>query len=352
MEEFRFQRGLRQEDHLAPFLFILVMESLHISFTRIMERGYFSPISIGNVNKVSFSHLFYADDAIFIESMASMIGCKPATLPMSYLGIKVGDNMTRINAWKEVLSKVSNKLSRWKVKTLSVRGRLTLLKAVLGAIPTYYMSLYRAPLAVVTSLEAIRSKFFIGAENDEKNDMDRLEASFSSCEADALWVQVVKAIHGEQGDGHNTQFWNDAWIEDQPLKSKFPRLFALEMEKDVSVANKIEQDKLSTRLNISDRGLDIPSVICPICGDRLESSDHLFFSCSFVAQVYVLLAHWWDIPIPPLFLLALVGVVLRYPTKDDAKGVKFTTTMNTNYLKFGNIADEEMSDEEQKKDNR
>ncbi|GKC08207.1 hypothetical protein Tco_0999817, partial [Tanacetum coccineum] len=61
------------------------------------------------------------------------------------------------------------------------------------------------------------------------------------CEADALWVQVVKAIHGEQGDGRNTQFWNDAWIEDQPLKSKFPILFALEMEKDVSVANKIEQ---------------------------------------------------------------------------------------------------------------
>nr|GEU49715.1 RNA-directed DNA polymerase, eukaryota, reverse transcriptase zinc-binding domain protein [Tanacetum cinerariifolium] len=61
------------------------------------------------------------------------------------------------------------------------------------------------------------------------------------CEADALWVQVVKAIHGEQGDGRNTQFWNDAWMEDQPLKSKFTRLYALEMEKDVCVANKIEQ---------------------------------------------------------------------------------------------------------------
>ncbi|GKC71180.1 hypothetical protein Tco_1117063 [Tanacetum coccineum] len=51
---------------------------------------------------------------------------------------------------------------------------------------------------------------------------------------------------------------------------------------------------------MSARGLDIPSVICPICGERLESSDHLFFSCSFVAQVYVMLARWWDIHIPPL----------------------------------------------------
>ncbi|GKE52387.1 hypothetical protein Tco_1487543, partial [Tanacetum coccineum] len=43
----------------------------------------------------------------------------------------------------EVVKKVSNKLSFWKAKSLSVGGRLTLIKSVLGAIPTYYMSLFR-----------------------------------------------------------------------------------------------------------------------------------------------------------------------------------------------------------------
>ena len=42
---------------------------------------------------------------------------------------------------------------------------------------------------------------------------------------------------------------------------------------------KVRLDCLPTRLNISRRGMDIASILCPICGIAVESSRHLFFDC-------------------------------------------------------------------------
>ncbi|GJU66652.1 hypothetical protein Tco_1252911 [Tanacetum coccineum] len=60
--------------------------------------------------------------------------------------------------WKPILDKFQNRLSSWKAKTLSYGGRHAIIKLVLGALGTYYFSLFKAPKYVIDymrSLDAI-----------------------------------------------------------------------------------------------------------------------------------------------------------------------------------------------------
>nr|GEU41664.1 RNA-directed DNA polymerase, eukaryota [Tanacetum cinerariifolium] len=80
----------------------------------------------------------------------------------------VGGNMSLVKAWDDTVDKLKGRLSKWKLKTLSIGGRLTILKSVLGSTPIYNMSLYKVPKTVLNSMEAIRRKFFNGIHDAER----------------------------------------------------------------------------------------------------------------------------------------------------------------------------------------
>ncbi|GJR64060.1 RNA-directed DNA polymerase, eukaryota [Tanacetum coccineum] len=203
-EEFQFHKGLKQGDPLSPFLFILVMESLHISFQRVVDAGLFKGIILSP--SLHLSHLLYADDAIFmgqwneanfdtivhvldcfhrasglrinmsksklmgiyvddekVVQAARKIGCVTLKTPFTYLGSKVGGLMSRLQPWNETVKGMTSRLSKWKMKTLSIGGRLTLLKSVLGSMPIYHMSLFKVPMKILQRMESIRSHFFNGS---------------------------------------------------------------------------------------------------------------------------------------------------------------------------------------------
>nr|GEV98846.1 RNA-directed DNA polymerase, eukaryota [Tanacetum cinerariifolium] len=173
--EVPFHCGLKQGDPLSPYLFILIMESFNMSFTRAIDEGVFKGVHLHG--STSISHLFYADDVMFIGEWsddnlkgiinilqcfflasglkinieksqvlrvgvpssivmqaASLIGCGVLHMQFRYLGH---------NAWASTVDKLRSRLSKWKVKTLSIGGRLTLLKAVLGASHLYNMSIFK-----------------------------------------------------------------------------------------------------------------------------------------------------------------------------------------------------------------
>ncbi|GJU37753.1 RNA-directed DNA polymerase, eukaryota, reverse transcriptase zinc-binding domain protein [Tanacetum coccineum] len=210
------------------------------------------------------------------------------------------------------------------------------------------------------------------------------------------WQDVILAIHSLQskginlmdfiqkkvGNGENTSFWDDSWLGEVALKVLYKRLYALEMCKSISVAEKmghpslshyfrrmprggVEQenygllcskvadlvlpnisdrwcwslegsqefsvkssrilidntilpkaevptrwlrvvpikvnvhawrvclDKLPTRANLSLRGMDIPSIACPLCNSAVESTSHIFFACPLARQVWRKFLIWY-----------------------------------------------------------
>nr|GEW58016.1 cysteine-rich receptor-like protein kinase [Tanacetum cinerariifolium] len=66
-----------------------------------------------------------------------------------------------------ILAVFHKRLSKWKSKSLSFGGRLTLIKPVLGSLGVYYFSSFKAPKKVICKLESIRRKFFWGGGVDE-----------------------------------------------------------------------------------------------------------------------------------------------------------------------------------------
>ncbi|GJT55644.1 RNA-directed DNA polymerase, eukaryota [Tanacetum coccineum] len=60
---------------------------------------------------------------------------------------------------------------------------------------------------------------------------------------------------------------------------------------------KVKLDILPTRLNISKRGMDIESILCPLCEKNVESSSHIFFTCPISREIFRKVLLWWEIDI-------------------------------------------------------
>ncbi|GJY95555.1 RNA-directed DNA polymerase, eukaryota, reverse transcriptase zinc-binding domain protein [Tanacetum coccineum] len=76
--------------------------------------------------------------------------------------------MSRCHNWEAIVKKFSSKLSLWKERLLSVGCRISLIKSVLGNLPTYFMSLYLMPASIRSKLESLRNNFFNGSELGER----------------------------------------------------------------------------------------------------------------------------------------------------------------------------------------
>nr|GEW06130.1 RNA-directed DNA polymerase, eukaryota, nucleotide-binding alpha-beta plait domain protein [Tanacetum cinerariifolium] len=99
--EFYFHCGLKQGDPLAPYLFILVMKSLHMSFSRVVDAGLFKGVRLQG--SLFISHLFYVNDALFLEEWSDK------NLELNSTLAKIKDQMTSVTSLCEMACQVVQK---------------------------------------------------------------------------------------------------------------------------------------------------------------------------------------------------------------------------------------------------
>nr|GEZ64769.1 RNA-directed DNA polymerase, eukaryota, reverse transcriptase zinc-binding domain protein [Tanacetum cinerariifolium] len=125
-----------------------------------------------NLQKSKLIGISVKDD--IVSRAAIKMGCSTLKALFIYLGVKVIGSMARVRSWDEIVEKIKKRLSKWKMNTLSIGGRLTLIKSVLSLTPLYYMSMFKVLSQVLKFLEGIRRKFFIGSDLKE-NKIDGVE---------------------------------------------------------------------------------------------------------------------------------------------------------------------------------
>nr|KAJ0207362.1 hypothetical protein LSAT_V11C500238820 [Lactuca sativa] len=170
--EFLMEKVLRQGDPLSPFLFITAMEGFNVALKSACNK-----VLKLNFNK---SRVFGVGSTLAETTWwVSTFGCEPTCLPFTYIG----------NNWKPIIGKYMSKLTVWKSKTLSFKGGLTLIMVILGNLPTYYLSLFVAPVGLLDQLEEIRIDFLWGGVDGAS------KFSITTKDEGRLGVGSIKALN-------------------------------------------------------------------------------------------------------------------------------------------------------------
>ncbi|GKV06468.1 hypothetical protein SLEP1_g18364 [Rubroshorea leprosula] len=210
-ESFKPSRGLRQGDPLSPYLFILCLEYLSLNLHHGTNSGLWKGSKLGKSGPL-FSHLFFADDLIFIGKATTsnalylkqlldffcfrsgqsinqekskvlfsvnvysstrqdicQILCYVETLFLGkYLGFPISSRKIKKFDCGFIVDKVRSKLTGWKANMLSLAGRATLVSSVLASIPNYYMQGMFLPASIQNELDAISRNFIWGSTSAKK----------------------------------------------------------------------------------------------------------------------------------------------------------------------------------------
>ncbi|KAG8496872.1 hypothetical protein CXB51_008016 [Gossypium anomalum] len=257
-ERFTPSCGLRQGDHLSPYLFLICAEGFSILLEKAKQSGLMKGAPIGR-ERFSINHLFFADDCILFEdassegamvvydtireyesisgqrvnfdksliyfganmeanikeSIVNLLGVREASNPEKYLGLPMMIGRKKNWAFADFVDRFRKIISGWSVRFLSMGGKEVFIKSILQALPVYVMQCFALPKELCRKLEDILSAK-VGSY-----------PSFtwrSICGARDL---IAEGIIWRIRNGTSVNLWNDPWIPGQNNNRLLQRILAI-----------------------------------------------------------------------------------------------------------------------------
>jgi len=98
----------------------------------------------------------------WLTEAALVMNCRRGSILFVYLGLPIGGDYRKLSFWKLGIDRIVARLSSWNNKFLSFGGRLILLKSVMSSLPVYFLSFFKAPAGIISSIESVFKSFFFG----------------------------------------------------------------------------------------------------------------------------------------------------------------------------------------------
>ncbi|XP_061367828.1 uncharacterized protein LOC133310843 [Gastrolobium bilobum] len=208
---FKPSRGIRQGDPISPHLFVLCIERLGHLIQVANEVKAWKPILLRK-NGPLISHLFFADDILLCmeasleqafvvnqvlrvfalssgqnisldktrvffsknvgfnksKEISECLGIRSTPNLGKYLGVYLNHSRVTKASFGHVMDRVKSRLSSWNAKSLSLAGRLTLVKSVMAAMPNYAMQTAWIPKSMCENIEKQARGFIWGSTENKR----------------------------------------------------------------------------------------------------------------------------------------------------------------------------------------
>nr|GEW25580.1 hypothetical protein [Tanacetum cinerariifolium] len=268
----------------------------------VVNAGLFKGIHING--SLSLSHLFYADDVIFI--------CE-----WNLSNISTIVNVLKFSIWLRVSRLIFIKIDIIReVRMLSTKG-IDLLSVIIKQVgngettsfwddvwlgdsplkltyPRLYFLEFSKHASVASKLrnnsftDSFRRSPCGGVEEEQLVllNFDTYTVTLSNiCDRwtrrlDSLGVFSVKSAR---------EFINDYFLPKADSSTRWVKYIPIKIN---IYAWRVSLDKLPSRLNLSLRGLDIPSILCPLCSIAVESTSNLLFACHLARHLVKKVTRW------------------------------------------------------------
>lgn len=193
------------------------------------------------------------------------MACNVVKFPCKYLGIPLSVRKLSKSDLYFLIDKIADYLLGWKAALLHPAGRLTLVKAVLSAVPVHQLIALDCPKWVLKAIEKIMRGFLWKGRKEAKGghclvswsrvcrpldlgglgikNLEILNWALQmrwlwkkKTEPDGPWAGMNIQVHPNVrvmfavsvvavvGDGSRTYFWSDKWLHGHSLKDLVPAL--------------------------------------------------------------------------------------------------------------------------------